>query len=98
MDQSKDADLDRQGARSSQSVWEQAEAADGPLGPEPSATATPPPSPPGDELSDKLKPVVLAAEDAAAKAVVLSTKGLNKLGAFLERRRRSRSDQEHGPN
>ena len=98
MDERSDAERDRQGAQAPRSIWEEAEATDGPLGAEPAA-ATPPPRPPAsDDLSEKLKPVVLAAEDAAAKAVDLSKKGLNKLGDLLERRRRDRHDREHGPN
>ncbi len=42
------------------------------------------------EIAEQLKPVALAAEEAAVKAVDLSAKGLNRLSAFLEKRRQER--------
>lgn len=44
----------------------------------------------GRDVADRLKPVAAAAEGIAAKAVDLSTKGLGKLAAMLEERRRQR--------
>ena len=42
------------------------------------------------ELAEQLKPVAMAAEEVAVKAVDLSAKGLNRLSAYLEKRRRER--------
>lgn len=42
------------------------------------------------ELAEQLKPVAVAAEEVAVKAVDLSTKGLNRLSAYLEKRRQER--------
>lgn len=42
------------------------------------------------ELAERLKPMAMAAEEAAVKAVDLSTKGLNRLSAYLEKRRQER--------
>ena len=43
------------------------------------------------ELAERLKPMAMAAEEAAVKAVDLSTKGLNRLSAYLEKRRQERN-------
>ena len=70
-------------------------------GPGPGATAHPSGDPTADrakEVAEKLKPVAVAAEEAAAKAVELSTKGLNKLSEMLAKRRQDRRDRTHGPN
>jgi len=48
------------------------------------------------ELAEKLKPVALAAEDAATTAVDLSAKGLGKLAAYLDRRRQERQGRDRG--
>lgn len=42
------------------------------------------------EIADKLKPVAVVAEDVASRAVDLSVKGLTKVAAVLEDRRRGR--------
>ncbi len=42
------------------------------------------------EVAEQLKPVALAAEEMAVKAVDLSAKGLNRLSAYLEKRRQER--------
>jgi hypothetical protein len=42
------------------------------------------------EVADKLKPVADAAEEVAARAVAVSSKGLSKLSSFFERRRKER--------
>lgn len=44
----------------------------------------------GRDLGQRLKPVAVAAEGVAAKAVDLSTKGLNRLAAILRERRQRR--------
>ncbi len=42
------------------------------------------------ELAEQLKPVAVAAEEVAVKAVDLSAKGLTRLSAYLEKRRQER--------
>ncbi len=42
------------------------------------------------ELAEQLKPVAVAAEEVAVKAVDLSAKGLTRLSAYLEKRRQDR--------
>jgi hypothetical protein len=42
------------------------------------------------DLAERLKPVAAAAEEVAARAVDLSSKGLEKVASFLEERRRQR--------
>ena len=44
----------------------------------------------GRDVAERLKPVAEAAEGIAAKAVDLSAKGLTRLSAILEQRRRQR--------
>jgi hypothetical protein len=43
------------------------------------------------DLAERLKPVATAAEEIAARAVDLSSKGLEKVAEFLEERRRQRA-------
>ena len=46
----------------------------------------------GRDLGQRLKPVAVAAEGIAAQALDLSAKGLSRLAAMLEERRRRRDD------
>ena len=66
-------------------------------GPSGGASAGPSASAPEDraeemarDVAQRLKPVAVAAEDVAAKAVNLSAKGLSRLARILEERRRQR--------
>lgn len=46
------------------------------------------------EVVEKLKPVAVAAEDAAATAVDLTAKGLGKIASYLDRRRHDRQTHD----
>ena len=47
------------------------------------------------EVVDRLKPVAVAAEDAATTAVDMTAKGLSKLASYLDKRRQDRQSREH---
>ncbi len=64
---------------------------------QPSAGAGDPMTDRAREVTERLKPVAVAAEEVAAKAVDLSVKGLTKLSALLERRRQERGTGD-GPS
>jgi hypothetical protein len=49
-------------------------------------------STPQADLKEKLRPVAIAAEDVAARAVDISARELKRLSEYLERRRQQRAE------